>query len=202
MSPQRSPYFCNGGTVQGLRLFSTSSATACRPQSNTVTRRITCRLDYLDGVRLKVTKVDKMTNIFHGPFLASSVSGLRETLLSETTSHEAVITYIVDRSHEILADSRSRYLACSLLNIALRAIVRDSIWAGGFRNVLCFNVSQGHHGVSPKVRGKTIVSLELKLIAMHGSTDSMDQSPNLWIHSRWYVDCEVCSLCGRLAVGH
>lgn len=113
-----------------------------------------------------------------------------------------VFTYIVDLSHEVLAGSRRRYLTCSPLNITLGNIVRTSLCAGGVDNVLCFDSSNGHHGMSPLGRGRTIVPLKLKTIASHRNTDSVDQSSNLGIRSRWYEDCKVCTLCGRIAVGH
>jgi len=87
--------------------------------------------------------VNEKANVFHGPFLASFVSGLRETSLSISTSHEVddVFTYIIDRSHEVLVGSRRRYLTRSPLNIILRGMVGASLWAGGVDNVLCFDPS-------------------------------------------------------------
>jgi len=184
--------------------MTTSSATARRLQTNTVIRGVAFRLNYLHGPLMKVLEVNETANVFHGPFLASFVSGLRETSLSISTSHEVddVFTYIIDRSHEVLAGSRRWYLTRSPLNITLRVIVGASLWAGGVDNVLCFDPSNGYHGVSLLGRGRRIVSLEFETIASHGGTDGVDQSPNLGVCSRWHEDCEVCTLCGSIAVGH
>jgi len=62
--------------------------------------------------------------------------------------------------------------------------------------VLCFDSSNGHHGVSSLGCVRGIVSLELETIASQGGADSVDQRSNLGIRSRWYEDCEACTLCG------
>ncbi len=118
-------YPCKGDSVQGMRLLTISSATARRLQTNTVIRGVAFRLNYLDGLRLKVTEVNETTNKLHSPLLASFVNSLCETSLIKSASHEVevVFTYIVDRSHEVMVGSRRRYLTYSPLNISSSGIL-------------------------------------------------------------------------------
>lgn len=74
-------------------------------QPNAMSRRIMLRLHNLDCAGVQVLKVDKATNIFHRPLLASFIGCLGCLELAPCGKTDTDLTHIIDGGEEVLADS-------------------------------------------------------------------------------------------------
>src|SRR5436305_127898 len=84
--------------------------------------RITSRVYSLNSLGPNIADSNELPDILHRPFLACLVGGLR-WVVRESAHHVwkkrwMHATYIVNRSHEILADSRRGHSSCNDLHIA------------------------------------------------------------------------------------
>src|SRR2546421_10825256 len=128
--------------------------------------RITSRVYSLNSLGPNIADSNELADVLHCPFLASLVGGLR--LVVRYSAHHVwnkrciYATHIVNRSHEILADSRRGHSSCNGFHIASWGRVYALLRVRGVDHMLCTDVSNRRHCMRLLSRGRSVIPLELE----------------------------------------
>lgn len=108
-------------------------------------------------------------------------------------------TYVVDRSHEILADSRRWHLSCSHLQIASRSVFYGFLRICAVDNVLCIGLSDQRDRMGLISLRGYVIPFKLERVSGHRRADNVNQGTFLWISGRSNKDSKMCALPWRRA---
>lgn len=165
-----------------------------------MSRRIALGLHNLDCAGVQVLKVDKVTNIFHRPLLASFVPYLGCLELAPCGGSDTDLTHIINGAEEVLADSWWGNLAgCKFHSTLWSGILAWSVICG-VDNVLRVDLPNFVPCVRLLGQGGGGVPLELKLVTSHRGAYNVNKRPQILVGSRGDENRKMCTLSGCIAV--
>ncbi|PGH08936.1 hypothetical protein GX51_00993 [Blastomyces parvus] len=146
-----------------------------RPQPNAMSWRTTLGLYNLDCASVQGLQLDKATNMFHRPLLATFVGCLGCLELAPYNKADTDLTHITDGGEEVFTDPWWGNLAGCKFHSTLWSVILTCGGIFGIDNVLRVDLPNYVPNVKLRGQGEGIVPLELKLITGHRGANNVNK---------------------------